>query len=252
MTLTVDFLGTRIDCFTPEAAVEELASRIREHQKTRVYFVNANCLNIARGDETYRDCLKRGELVLPDGSGVLLACRLLGIPIRHNLNGTDLVPKLLARAAVERRTVFLLGGRPGVAAAAAIRLAERMPDLRVVGHANGYLRPDQEQMLIRQISELEPDILLVGKGVPVQELWLDRNWEQLNVGVGLAVGALLDFVAGIFPRAPRWMRASGIEWCWRLAHEPRRLGRRYLIGNATFLIDVARSRFSRTREQTAP
>jgi exopolysaccharide biosynthesis WecB/TagA/CpsF family protein len=107
-------------------------------------------------------------------------------------------------------------------------------------------------MLIRQISELEPDILLVGKGVPVQELWLDRNWEQLNVGVGLAVGALLDFVAGVFPRAPRWMRASGIEWCWRLAHEPRRLGRRYLIGNATFLIDVARSRFSRTREQTAP
>ncbi len=252
MALTIDFLGTRIDCFTPDDAVEELASRIRKHQKTRVYFVNAHCINVARGDETYRDCLKRAELVLPDGSGVLLACRLLGIPIRHNLNGTDLVPRLLARTAVEKRTVFLMGGRPGVAAVAATRLAALMPDLRIVGHANGYLSPSEERKLKDQIAELEPDILLVGKGVPRQELWLDEHWSQLNVGVGVAVGALIDFVAGVFPRAPRWMRAAGIEWCWRLAHEPRRLGRRYLIGNATFLIDVARWRFSRTREQTAP
>ena len=243
MALSVDLLGTRIDCFTPDDAVDELLSRISHRQKARVFFINAHCLNIARGDQTYRAAVTRAELVLPDGAGVLLACRLLNIPIRHNLNGTDLVPMLLRRAAAEQRSVFLLGGRPGVADAAAVRLADGMPGLRVVGHANGYLDPAEEDLVVSRIAELRPDILLVGKGVPTQELWLDRRWDELHVGLGLAVGALLDFVAGVFPRAPRWMRATGVEWCWRLAHEPRRLAGRYLIGNATFMIDVARWRF---------
>ncbi len=251
MALRVDFLGTRIDCFTPAAVVDELASRIHLRQRTRVFFVNAHCINVARTDERYRDCLERAELVLPDGSGVLLACRLLGIPIRDNLNGTDLVPLLLLRAASEKRSVFLVGGRPGVASVAAARLADRMPGLRIVGHANGYLSPAEEVELIRQIGEVKPDILLVGRGVPTQELWLDRNWDRLDSKLGLAVGALIDFVAGVYPRAPRWMRASGIEWCWRLAHEPRRLARRYLVGNLIFLIDVGRWRFKRARLTSA-
>lgn len=251
MALSVDFLGTRIDCFTSPAAVDELASRIRLHQRTRVYFVNANCINVARGDERYRECLQRAELVLADGSGVLLACRLLGIPIRHNLNGTDLVPLLLGRAASEERSVFIVGGRPGVATVAAARLANRMPGLRIVGHASGYMSPAEEEELIDRIAELKPDILLVGRGVPAQELWLDHHWDRLKVGLGLAVGALIDFVAGVFPRAPRWMRATGIEWCWRLAHEPRRLARRYLIGNAVFLMDVARWRFNHASHRPA-
>ena len=243
MALSVDFLGTRIDAFTPDDAVDELMARIGRSDRTRVFFVNAHCVNIARGDQSYRAALTRAELALPDGSGVLLACRLLNLPIRHNLNGTDLVPLLLRQAAAERRTVFLIGGRPGVAEAAASRLSERMPGLRLIGHANGYLDEAEERAVINRIAELQPDILLVGKGVPTQELWLDRHWDELHVGIGMAVGALLDFVAGVFPRAPRWMRAIGIEWCWRLAHEPRRLASRYVIGNATFMMEVARWRF---------
>lgn len=251
MALSVDFLGTRLDCFTPANAVDELASRISRRERSRVYFVNAHCVNVARGDKNYRESLSRAELVLPDGSGVLLACRLLGIPVRHNLNGTDLVPSLLERAAAEHRTVFLVGGRPGVAARAARRLAERMADLRIVGHANGYLNAEEEEDLIRHIAELKPDILLVGRGVPLQELWLDRHWDRLHVGLGLAVGGLIDFVAEVHPRAPRWMRSTGIEWSFRLAQEPRRLARRYLVGNVVFLADVARWRLSRTRHRTA-
>jgi N-acetylglucosaminyldiphosphoundecaprenol N-acetyl-beta-D-mannosaminyltransferase len=247
MALNVDFLGTRINDFAPLDAVDELLSRIRLRQRTRVVFVNAHCMNIARHDERYRDCLNRAELVLPDGSGVLLASRLLGLPIHHNLNGTDLVPLLLARAAAENRTVFVLGGRPGVAEAATKLLAERMPNLRIVGHAHGYVGPEEDEKLVRRIADLEPDILLVGKGVPLQELWLDHHWDSLNVRLAFAVGGLIDFMAGVHPRAPYWMRASGIEWCFRLAQEPRRLARRYLIGNVVFLADVARWRLQRPR-----
>ena len=242
MTTGVDFLGIRIDTFDPAEAVEDMADRINAGRPARVFFLNAHCVNVARGDGHYRQCLGRAEMVLPDGSGLLLASRILGIPLRHNLNGTDLVPRLLARVASQNRTVFVLGGRPGVAAEAARRLTERMLGLRVVGHAHGYLGPADEAELMERLRLLSPDILLVGKGVPLQEEWLDRNWENLPVRLGLAVGGLIDFMAGVHPRAPRWMRALGIEWCFRLVQEPRRLARRYVVGNAVFLADVARRR----------
>lgn len=241
---SVDFLDTKIDYFTPQGAVEELINRIRLDQPTRVFFVNAHCINVARGDPAYRACLRRAELVLPDGSGILLASRVLGIPIRHNLNGTDLVPMILNRAATENRTVYLLGGRPGVAATAAKRLEEKIPNLRIIGHSHGFLSPDQEERLVTDIAQLRPDILLVGKGVPLQEQWLDEHWNRLHIKLGLAVGALIDFAAGVHPRAPSWMRRLGIEWCFRLLIEPRRLARRYIVGNVTFLFSVLRWRLS--------
>lgn len=245
--MRVDFLGTGIDCLTPEDAVDELIARIRLHRRTRVFFVNAHCVNVARRDLGYRGCLGRADFVLADGSGILLASRLLGLPIRHNLNGTDFVPTLLEHAAVDNRAVFLLGGRPGIAALAAERLVERNPNLRVVGSSHGYLSSQEEEELINRIAELQPDILLVAKGVPLQETWLDEHWERLNVGLGLAVGGLIDFTAGVHPRAPRWMRVLGIEWCFRLAQEPRRLARRYLIGNVVFLMSVLSWRVTHLR-----
>lgn len=247
MTASVDFLGTRIDSFDAAGAVDEMADRINEGRRARVFFVNAHCVNIARRDAHYRQCLGRAEMVLPDGSGLLLASRILGIPLRHNLNGTDLVPLLLSRVANENRTVFVLGGRPGVAAEAARRLAERNPGLRVVGNAHGYLGPADEEELLARLRQLSPDILLVGRGVPLQETWLDRNWDGLPVRLGLAVGGLIDFVAGVHPRAPRWMRALGIEWCFRLIQEPRRLAKRYVVGNSVFLADVVRRRIKPSR-----
>ena len=250
--MSVDFLGTRIDPYTPEEVIDELVSRVKLRRRTRVFFVNAHCVNVARHDAEYRSCLSRAELVLPDGSGVLLACRLLGIPIRHNLNGTDRVPELLGRMAHAGGRIFLLGGHEGVAATAAVRLSERMPGLRVVGHAHGYVTRAEEEAVIQRITELAPDVLLVGKGVPLQEIWLDRNWDRLDVPVGIGVGALIDFEAGLFPRAPRWMRQAGIEWCWRLGHEPRRLARRYLVGNAAFMLDVARWRMRQALKPAPP
>ena len=233
-------MGTRVESFELAEVVEELAFRLDRAQRTRVFFVNAHCFNVARSDAHYRACLERAEIVLPDGSGVLMAARVLGVELRRNLNGTDLVPLLLRRVAQDARSVFVLGGRPGVAAEAAKRLAERNPGLKVAGHAHGYLDAASEREVLAELDRVRPDILLIGQGVPLQESWLDRHWDRLPVGLGLAVGGLIDFTAGVHPRAPRWMRALGIEWVFRLIQEPRRLARRYLVGNVVFLADVVR------------
>src|SRR5579885_3621952 len=182
MAISTSFLGIRIDEMEPDEAIEQVRAEWATGRKQRVYFVNAHCANIACRDERYQEALAQAELVLADGSGVLSGARLLGLPIRHNLNGTDLGPKLCERAAQEGRSVFLLGGEPGVAEQAAAHLLIRCPGLRLVGIQHGFFSAEEEAAVIAQINAARPDLLFVAMGVPRQELWLTRHWEKLDVG----------------------------------------------------------------------
>lgn len=238
MAIQVSFLGLGIDEMTPAEAVATIRARWQARAKSRVFFVNAHCFNVASADAAYREALSMAEFVLVDGSGMLLASRLLGLPIQNNLNGTDLVPALCETAAAEGRSIFLLGARHGVAQTAAERLADRYPGLRIAGVQHGYFAPEDSAQIIEQINAAKPDILLVAMGVPLQEQWLTDHFAELDVPVCLAVGALLDFLSHSVRRAPLIFRKLGIEWLYRLYLEPRRLWRRYVVGNVTFLSHV--------------
>jgi N-acetylglucosaminyldiphosphoundecaprenol N-acetyl-beta-D-mannosaminyltransferase len=148
-------------------------------------------------------------------------------------------------------SLFLLGAKPGVADQAAERLRQQFPDLRIVGRHHGYFdktpgHPDNVTVL-QQIDTARPDILIVGFGMPTQEQWLKDNWGQLNVKVALTGGAVFDYVSKNLARGPRWMTDHGLEWLARLLIEPRRLWRRYLIGNPVFLWRVLMQRFGLRR-----
>jgi N-acetylglucosaminyldiphosphoundecaprenol N-acetyl-beta-D-mannosaminyltransferase len=249
MPISTTFLGIRIDEMTPQAAIEAICAEIKAGHKQRVFFVNAHCVNMAFQDAAYRRVLRRGEWVLADGSGVLWGAKLLGLPIRHNLNGTDLVPQLCGEAAERGLSVFLLGGLPGVAEQAAARLKQRYPGLRVVGIRHGFFRPEEEPALLSEINAARPDLLIVAMGVPRQERWIAEQWDDLDVGAALAVGALFDFLAQRFKRAPRWMRRLGIEWVFRFIQEPRRLAKRYVVGNVVFLSRVLLAALSPARRR---
>jgi N-acetylglucosaminyldiphosphoundecaprenol N-acetyl-beta-D-mannosaminyltransferase len=133
--------------------------------------------------------------------------------------------------------VFLLGGEEGVAADAALALRTRYPGLEIVGTSSGFgAAPDA----VLHINAARPDILLVGMGTPRQETWIAAHRDQLDVPVVWAVGALFEFVTGRIPRGPHWMTNHGLEWMCRLAAEPRKLWRRYLIGNPWFFCRVIR------------
>ena len=198
-----------------------------------VAFGNANLLNLARRDGGVRDALRK-FIVLNDGIGADIASRVLfGSKFAENLNGTDFVPYFLLRLRRGVR-VFLLGARPGIAERAASALLRECPQHSVVGVQHGYGDIESPEFL-RAIRKLGPDLILVGLGNPAQELWLARHFDATGCALGIAVGALFDFMAGEYSRAPGWMRMARLEWVYRLALEPRRLASRYLIGNPSFL-----------------
>ena len=213
----------------------QVISKLLDGTRRTVFFLNAHCANIRARNHTYRAALARADMILPDGIGVAVAAKLQGVQLVENLNGTDFVPKLLQRAAQMGQSVFLLGGRPGTAQAAATRLQHMIPDLSVAGMRDGYEGAARVDEAIDDINQSGADILLVAMGVPLQELWITQYRHRLDPRIAVGVGALFDFLAGNVRRAPSVVRRARMEWAWRLAMEPRRMARRYLLGNFEFL-----------------
>ncbi len=236
----VEMLGLRVVDAGVERTLDWLCDRLLAGQRTRVAFLNAHCANVAARDPDYQAALAEADAVLPDGSGVAVAARLHGRRLAANLNGTDLGPALCGRLVEHGLSVFLLGARPGVAEAAARRLQALHPGLRIAGTADGFFDRRDTAAVIETINASGADVLLTALGVPEQDVFLARHAERLAPRLTLGVGALFDFLAERVSRAPRALRAAGLEWTWRLWQEPRRLAGRYLLGNPAFLVRAAR------------
>ncbi|MHA7876571.1 WecB/TagA/CpsF family glycosyltransferase [Roseivivax sp.] len=221
---------------TTGATVEALL----EGAARRVFFVNAHTANLRARIPALAAAFARADAVLPDGIGVELAGRMTGTRLTENLNGTDFVPELLRGAAKRGLSVFLFGGTPGTAEAAAAKLCTMIPGLRIAGTRDGYEGAQDDAAALAEINASGADILLVAMGVPKQEIWIDKHSAALTPRLQLGVGALFDFLAGNVARAPMALRRARLEWVWRLAMEPRRMAGRYLLGNATFLARAAR------------
>jgi exopolysaccharide biosynthesis WecB/TagA/CpsF family protein len=230
-------LGLQLVDASPQAAVRALLTP----GSKMGFFINAHCCNIRQRDPSYAAALERATMLLPDGAGIELAARMGGETLSSNLNGTDLVPRLLVEAAKRGLSVFLFGARPGTAEAAADALIAKIPHLQIAGTRDGFDGAEDADAAVAAINASGADILLVAMGVPRQELWLARHQHRLSARVTLAVGALFDFLAGNVSRAPVLVRKARLEWVWRLAQEPRRLAQRYLIGNVTFLARAAKT-----------
>ncbi|MEW6038995.1 MAG: WecB/TagA/CpsF family glycosyltransferase [Pseudomonadota bacterium] len=241
----LDFFGVAIANTTMGEAIDWIVRRVREDRPATVAFVNPDCLNIAYGNPEYRAVLGRVERVLPDGIGIRFGCRILGISLHANVNGTDMFPRLCERCADEDLSLFLLGAQPGVAEQAAENMRRRYPGLKIAGTRDGYFAPEAEADVIEAINRSGADILLAAFGVPKQELWLWKHRSRLKPRVAMGVGGLFDFYSGRIPRAPLWLREIGLEWSWRLLQEPGRMWRRYIIGNPLFLYRVWRQKIGK-------
>ena len=210
-----------------------------EHPR-RVMYVNAHVVNQSRAIPELRRAMESADLVYCDGYGVRLAARVLDVPIPHRMTGADWVWGLAALCEASGSSIYLLGSEPKIAADAAERLRRWYPNLEVAGSHHGYFELDSahNERVIEDINARAPDIVLVGMGTPKQEMWVERYSERIDANVVWTVGALLDYVAGRVPRAPRWLADNGLEWIFRLAIEPHRMWRRYLLGNPAFLSRV--------------
>jgi N-acetylglucosaminyldiphosphoundecaprenol N-acetyl-beta-D-mannosaminyltransferase len=206
----------------------------------RVMYVNAHVVNRSHAVPELRDALGRADLVYCDGYGVRLAARSLGLDVPHRMTGADWVWGLAALCEAGGHSIYLLGSEPPFAQKAAEKLKRWYPGLDVAGAHHGYFDLDSphNERVLEDIAARNPDIVLVGMGTPKQELWVDRYASRIPADVVWSVGALFDYVSGRTPRAPRWLADNGAEWIFRLAIEPHRMWRRYLLGNPVFLSRV--------------
>jgi len=236
-------LGITLNNSSMNDAVQWIAQRASDGVSTRIGFANPDCLNIALRDRVYRRALLEADRVFADGIGTRIAARLTRQKMVDNVNGTDMFPPLCAAAASAGLPVFLLGGRPGIAAAAADWAKGRFPGLRIAGTRDGYFDSTSEAEVLEEVNRSGAKILLVGMGAPRQDTWLKSVERHLAVPVRMGVGGLFDYYSGQIPRAPLWVRELGLEWVWRIYCEPGRLWRRYILGNPLFLGRVVVERF---------
>jgi len=243
----VSLLGIPVDNLSMSEAIEAILIRLDDAAPHQVCFVNADCVNLAFANPSYREVLCRADLVFADGIGMRLAGQALKTPLRDNVNGTDLFPRLCEALPGTGKRLFLLGARPGVADKVREWIARNHPGVAMAGCHHGYFSAEEEPAVVEMVARSGADLLLVAFGAPRQEQWIHRHLDALGVRVAIGVGGLFDFYSGRIPRAPIWMRRSGLEWLYRLSREPRRLWRRYLLGNPRFLLRLLARRVGQLR-----
>jgi len=240
------FQGVRIDNVSAQQALHVVETHLANHDRRnalRVFFPNVHSIHLARQDKEFLSCINEADLLLPDGSGLMIAGKILGRPIVENLNGTDFIPKVLQRAEERGWSVYLFGALPHIIEECRNRIQAAHPRLKIVGHHQGHIPEGEDSSIIADINEKAPNIILVALGSPLQEKWVARNAAKMNAGVCFAVGGLFDFLAGKYRRAPVWMRRIGAEFIYRFVQDPRSKWRRLLIEQPLFLMLIFGERF---------
>lgn len=248
-----------VDVLTREGALDAIAALVEGGDGGSVFTPNVDHVVTAEHDATFRAAYDSASLSLADGAPVVWASRLLGAPVPEKLSGSDMLLPVARLAAERGWRVYLLGGGPGAAAEAARRLT-RDHGVTIVGVDDGFVPrhadPARDAPVIARIQAARPDLVFVALGAPKQELFIARALPDIAPAVCIGVGASLDFLAGTVRRAPAWMSRLGFEWLFRLAQEPRRLWRRYLVQDPQFALVVLRTlrspRADRVREAVSP
>ncbi|AZI57353.1 glycosyltransferase [Nakamurella antarctica] len=241
---SVEVVGVRVDNFTMDQLVDQLLDWTTLPGLHIAVGVNAHVCNLAAKDQAFRDLVQASDLNYADGQSVVWAGRLLGGDVGERIATTDLVFPLVQQCAAHSKRIFLFGGKPGVAELAAARLQKFAPGLQC-STSDGYVSKENMPALIDKINNFGTDVLLVGLGDPLQQEWVANSRGQLLVPVALTCGGLFDWTSGHNKRAPRWMIAAGLEWLWRLALEPRRLAKRYVVGNPAFVFRLVKQILSK-------
>ena len=239
-------IDVRVDDVTTEETIRWIEYFLEKESNLPgiIMTLNPDRFLMARRDQTYKRIVNSAKLVTNDGIGISLAAKILGVPLRTRVTGADLVFRFAELSAKKSYGIYILGARPGIAMEAVQNLSALYPGSKFVGAHHGYFQDGsvEEKVILEEIVQLRPHILILAVGAPREELWFDKHLKKLKIPLGIGVGAGIDFAAGRIKRAPRLVRMFGLEWIIRFVKEPRRLWRRYLIGNLIFMLIIIRHR----------
>jgi N-acetylglucosaminyldiphosphoundecaprenol N-acetyl-beta-D-mannosaminyltransferase len=242
-----DLLSCPIDGLTPDEALDRIFGWAEEHDSRAVYFCNAHSVVTGSLSPDFAHLVARADLAAPDGMPVAWMLRRHGFPGQQRISGPDLMLAYCERAAKNGHSIFLLGSDPDTLAKLHRRLERQYEGLRIAGAISPPFRQlsaEEDQRIVDVINATDARVLFVGLGCPKQEWWIDSH-RGIVQAVMIGVGAAFQFHAGVVARAPPWMQKAGLEWLFRLACEPRKLWKRYLITNVLFISGIVRAKFRR-------
>jgi len=227
-----------LDAWIDSLSIVEIENRIKnfvsEPGPHQIVTLNPEILYRAQKEPALLEIINQASLVTADGVGVVWASRVARCPVPERVTGIDLMLLLVERCSREGWSIYLLGGKPGVAGAAASKLARQYPQLKIAGTHHGYF--DNKDEVVQKIKNSRPQILFVGMGAPGQDYFIHENLSSLGVPVGMGVGGSFDVIAGRAKRAPAWVQKLHLEWLYRFMKEPSRIGRMTVLPKFTWLV----------------
>ncbi len=226
----ITLLHVTVDLLSIPLLKQAIATAIARRERWIIAHHNLHSIYLYQRDPKMRAFYEQAQIVYIDGMPLIYWGRVLGYPLRRDqrLASVDWIHPLITTAAHNGWSVFYLGGKPGVAVAAAERLRQQYPALQIATH-HGYFQSAENTTVLAEIAAFQPHVLMVGMGMPRQEHWILDNLDYLTANAILTVGACFDYIAGVIPTPPRWMGRAGLEWLYRFYSEPSRLARRYLV-----------------------
>lgn len=226
-------LNTYVNNMSMDETLHAIENMIAENKKSYVVAVNVDVIMKIESDSKLKKIVREADLVLVDGQPLVWIAKWHKKPVKAKVSGSDLVPELCKVAAIKGYSLFIIGGAEGIAERARKNLENKFPRIQIVATYAppfGFEKNDVEQTKINEmISKAHPDILIACFGCPKQEKWIYDNYLKYNATVSICAGATVDFLADNVKRAPKWMSEHGFEWLFRIAQDPKRLIKRYLV-----------------------
>ncbi len=241
----IDVMGIGIDNLSMEETLGLIEEKIVEGKPVQHVVVNAAKVVEVNKNPELKAIIDSCEIVNVDGQAVVWASRVLGKPLKERVAGIDLMQALVERASQKNWSIYFFGAKQEVLDKVIARYKKEFPTLKIAGARNGYYKPEEEAAIACKIAESGAQILFVAISSPKKEIFLNKYLKVMNVPFVMGVGGSFDVVAGLTKRAPRWMQKLGLEWLFRFLQEPRRMWRRYIIGNAEFLLLLLKYKFKR-------
>lgn len=235
-------LNTYVNALSMEETIAEVEKIIQNREPVQHVVINAAKVNLMERDLELQRIVNACPLINADGVSIVWAAKQLGIPLEERVTGVDLFLNLAEVAAQKQYKVFLFGAKETVVRTVKQLFEEQYPEIQIVGYRNGYFTEEEEPQIVEMIRDSGADIVFVAISSPKKEYWINKHLSEMAVPFVMGVGGSFDVVAGVTNRAPRWVQKIGMEWFFRFIQEPRRMWKRYMIGNAQFLMLTFRAK----------
>ena len=244
----IKIMGTYIDVLTMKESLARIYEIIQERKPVQHVVVNASKIVQMKSNSRLREIVNSCQMINSDGQAVVWASKVLGKPLPERVAGIDLMINIVEMAYENDFSIYFFGARQNVVETIVKKYSEEYPGLRVAGYRNGYFSERDNKQVVKDISKSNADILFLAFSSPQKEYWLAENINKLNVPFCMGVGGSFDVVAGITQRAPVWMQKIGLEWFYRFIQEPKRMWKRYLVGNTKFIIQLVSEFFTKNKD----